>query len=68
MAVDYIFVVSLSNPSDTPVSVRLDTADGTATAAGGDYHLVSGMIVTFHPGEVQKLVNGARHRRQSRRT
>jgi uncharacterized repeat protein (TIGR01451 family) len=45
------FVVSLSNPSDTPVTVQLNTADGTATAASGDYTPISGLVLTFQPGE-----------------
>src|SRR5262245_59383530 len=32
-----IFTVSLTNPSDSPVTVRVDTDDGTAHAVGDDY-------------------------------
>src|SRR5262249_24394688 len=42
--------VSLTNPSATPVSVQVDTADGTATAADGDYTPVRGLVLTFNPG------------------
>src|SRR5260370_777728 len=44
------FTVSLSDPGDLPVSVQVDTADGTAMAAGGDYQPIHGQILTFNPG------------------
>jgi Ca2+-binding RTX toxin-like protein len=50
-ATDALFTVSLSNASDEVISVRLDTADGTATAASGDYDAVSNRILTFNPGD-----------------
>src|SRR5262249_49448560 len=46
----FTFAVTLSNPSSFPESVQVDTADGTATAADGDYQLVQGLILTFNPG------------------
>lgn len=56
------FAVTLSVPSDVPVTVNWATADMTATA-GGDYQAASSMV-TFAPGETSKtvsvLVNGDR--------
>lgn len=56
------FTVSLSQPSKQPVSVNYTTADGTATAAGGDYVPTSGTL-TFAKGQttanVTVLVNGS---------
>src|SRR5207245_207292 len=40
----------LTNPSDTPVTVQVDTADGTALADNGDYLPVHGLVLTFNPG------------------
>jgi autotransporter-associated beta strand protein len=51
----FAFPVSLSRPSDQPVQVTLDTADGTATAADNDYQPVH-QVVTFAPGETSKTV------------
>jgi hypothetical protein len=57
----YTFIVNLSNPSDTPVTIRYRTEDGTATVADGDYVRHEGTL-TFNPGETSKpisvLVNG----------
>lgn len=57
---NFDFSVTLSNPSDSTVTVSFATADGTATAPS-DYQSASG-TVTFNPGETQKtitvLVNG----------
>src|SRR5262249_22707711 len=59
----FTFTVSLSNPSAFPESVQVHTADGPATAAGGDYQPVHGLVLTFAPGgpltqTVTVLVNG----------
>lgn len=45
------FVVTLSNPSDTPATVRVDSADGSATSADEDYEPLSGLVLTFLPGD-----------------
>jgi len=56
------FTVSLSQPSTQPVSVSYATADGTATAAEGDYVPTAGML-KFAKGQtaatVTVVVNGA---------
>src|SRR5439155_241900 len=43
-ATTYTFTVSLSNPTDQPVSVHYQTADGTATEANFDYVPASGTL------------------------
>lgn len=48
------FVVSLSEPSSTPVTLGYATADGTAQA-GSDYQAASGTL-TFAPGETRKTI------------
>ena len=48
------FTVTLSAPSDSPVTVDFATADGTA-AAGSDYKAVTG-TVTFAPHETTKTI------------
>jgi hypothetical protein len=57
----FIFNVTLSNPSATPISVDFTTADGTATVAGLDY-AANGGTMNFAPGitlqTVTVLVNG----------
>jgi fibronectin type 3 domain-containing protein len=57
----FTFTVTLSEASSKTVTVNWATADGTATAAGGDYVAASGLL-TFDPGELAKpiviLVNG----------
>jgi hypothetical protein len=59
------FTVSLSAASSQTVSVRYATADGSASAAGGDYQSKAGTL-TFAPGvtsqTVTVLVNGDRLR------
>ena len=48
------FTVTLSAPSDQPITVRYATADGTARA-GADYQAAAGTL-TFAPGETSKTV------------
>lgn len=50
------FTVSLSAPVAEQVTVRYDTADGTATKADGDYESVVNGTLTFAPGETVKSV------------
>ncbi len=50
-----IFTISLSAPAQQPVTVRYFTADGTASASS-DYSGIQDALVTFNPGETQKLV------------
>jgi hypothetical protein len=50
------FTVSLSTPAADEVTVRYDTADGTATTADGDYEAVEGGTLKFEPGETVKSV------------
>jgi hypothetical protein len=52
----HTFILSLSNPSDQPVSVSFTTADGTATIADADYLIRAG-TKTFLPGQVIKTIN-----------
>jgi hypothetical protein len=52
------FTVSLSATSSRPVTVRYTTADGTATAVGGDYQASSDTL-TFAPGETSKTITVA---------
>jgi large repetitive protein len=49
------FSVTLSAASEQTITVRVNTADGTATAPG-DYTAVVDELVTFDPGEVSKTV------------
>ncbi len=49
------FAVTLSNPSDQPITVNYATADGKATIANGDYQAASGSL-TFAAGETTKTV------------
>ena len=57
------FTVTLSNPTDVPVTVSYATADGSATAAGGDYQAQTGSV-TFAPNStsmpIHIVVNGDR--------
>jgi hypothetical protein len=50
------FVVSLSKPATTAVTVNWATADGTATVAGDDYRASSGTLV-FARGQLSKTVS-----------
>jgi chitinase len=54
----FVFVVTLSAPRTSSVSVRFATANGTATSSGktADYTSASGTL-TFNPGETSKSVS-----------
>ena len=52
---NFVFNVTLSNPSATPITVNYATADGTATTAGSDYTPTSGTL-TFNPGVVSQPI------------
>jgi hypothetical protein len=47
------FTVDLLAPTTAPVQLPFATADGTATAAAGNYQTTSGMLA-FSPGETSK--------------
>ena len=51
----FVFTVTLSAPSDVPVTVNYGTADRTAKA-GEDYTAQTGSI-TFAPGETTKTIS-----------
>jgi urease beta subunit/subtilisin-like proprotein convertase family protein len=54
-----VFTVSLNAAAPSSgVTVRYATANGTATAAGNDYQIASG-VLTFLPGETQRTVSVA---------
>ncbi len=50
-------VLSLSEPAVAAVTVLVDTVDGTATAADGDYVSVSSQLVTFPIGSSSQVVD-----------
>ncbi len=50
------FRVSLAMPSAVPVTVRLDTADRTATVKDNDYAPIDALLLTFDPDETEKIV------------
>ena len=52
---DFVFTVTLSGPQSQTVTANYATADGTATAASGDYTVKNG-TVSFAPGETKKLI------------
>jgi hypothetical protein len=52
---NFVFDVTLSNASSSPISVSFATANGTATLANSDY-LANAGSVSFAPGEVAKTV------------
>jgi Calx-beta domain/Domain of unknown function (DUF4114)/RTX calcium-binding nonapeptide repeat (4 copies) len=52
---NYDFNIALNKPSTEIVTVKFNTADGTATAAS-DYTAATGTL-TFNPGETSKTVN-----------
>jgi len=43
------FSVQLSSAPLSSATVRIDTADGTASATGGDYTAVTGLVLNFGP-------------------
>lgn len=51
----FTFTVTLSAAYDQPVTVSFRTADGTASAAAGDYVARTGTL-TFNPGETTKTI------------
>ncbi len=51
----FSFVVTLSAPSNVPVTVQYETANGTASTANNDYTAKSGTL-TFQPGQTSKTV------------
>jgi hypothetical protein len=51
----FVFTVSLSQPSDQPVTVAFATSDGTARVSDKDYVATSGTL-TFKPGVTNQLV------------
>jgi CSLREA domain-containing protein len=53
---DYTFTVSLSAASGLPASIEYNTANGTATAASGDYQAVSATALNFAIGETSKTL------------
>ncbi|HEX2031687.1 MAG TPA: Calx-beta domain-containing protein [Actinomycetota bacterium] len=56
---NFVFTVSLSQPSAGQVTVQWSTVDGTATASSGDYRNVGPSTITFNPGETSKTVTVA---------
>jgi len=50
------FTVTLSSPSSSNVTVTYQTADGTATAASGDYGAVPATPLTFTAGQTSKTI------------
>ena len=50
------FTVTLSAPSQTPVTIDFTTQNGTATAADSDFATQTGTL-TFAPGETQKTIS-----------
>jgi Calx-beta domain/RTX calcium-binding nonapeptide repeat (4 copies) len=55
---NFVFTVSLSNPSNSAVTVNYVTANGTATAAT-DYTALASTALTFAAGETTKTVTVA---------
>lgn len=51
----FTFTVSLSAPSNVPVTVNYRTVDGTANA-GTDYVAIANTLLTFNPGETSKQI------------
>ena len=46
----FVFTVTLSFDPTDPVTVTVNTTDGTATLADGDYEAVTNLVLTFNPG------------------
>ena len=44
------YTVSISQATETPITVRVDTADVTASIFDSDYVQISNQILTFNPG------------------
>src|SRR5262249_21338646 len=51
----FVFTVTLAGPSSLPISVDYATADGSATAAQGDYQAQAGTL-TFNPGQTTQTI------------
>lgn len=49
--VDAVFTVTLSHSPVFPVTITVGTADDTATLANNDYQQISGLVLTFLPGD-----------------
>ena len=56
---DLVFAVTLDVPSGRGVSVPVETSDGTARAADGDYVALASGDVVFAPGETRQTVRVA---------
>ena len=56
---DLVFAVTLDVPSGRGVSVPVETSDGTARAADGDYVALASGDVVFAPGETRRTVRVA---------
>src|SRR5690606_19087987 len=54
-ATSFVFTVSLSNPSDQPITVDYATDEGPDTLADGAYQQVSGQV-SFAPGVTQQTL------------
>jgi hypothetical protein len=55
-ATQFTFTVTKSGTATRNVTVRVNTADGTATAAGSDYAPIVNQTLTFLPAETSKTV------------
>jgi U3 small nucleolar ribonucleoprotein component len=59
---EFVFTVTLSHQSALPVTVTVNTVDGTALVSDNDYQPIVNLLLTFDPGETSKtvtvLVNG----------
>jgi hypothetical protein len=53
----FTLTLSLSDASAWPVTVLLNTTDGSATVAGNDYQSLTDLLVTFEPGQITATVN-----------
>jgi len=50
------YTVSRAGATGAAATIQFDTADGTATIAGGDYTAVTGQTLSFAAGETSKIV------------